>query len=229
MVDYELALRNALSATFPSAQVDGCYFHLCQAVMRAVQRLGYKEQYERVTTDPTTGQKTYTPTRIWIRRLMILAYIPTADVPDAFFSILDQMPPSLEIDDLLAYFQTTWIQGLTTSSGTGRAKFPPLSWNAYDRTHFHMNRTNNFVESWNKKFSTILGHSNPTIYNFITALQMEQSSTDGKHAAYLVGENPPKRKKDHSDKDRRIHRIVQTYHAYEDDVLNYLDLLRSVM
>ena len=69
MVDYELALRNALSETFLSAQVDGCYFHFCQAVMRAVQRLGYKEEYEKVSTDPTTGQNTYSPTRIWIRSL----------------------------------------------------------------------------------------------------------------------------------------------------------------
>ena len=32
MVDYELALRNTLSDTFSSSQVDGCYFHFCQAV-----------------------------------------------------------------------------------------------------------------------------------------------------------------------------------------------------
>ena len=138
------------------------------------------------------------------------------DKKDAFFTILDQIPDNLDIDEFLAYFQTTWIQGLTTASGTGRAKFPPLSWNAYD---FYMNRTNNFVESLNKRFSIVLGHSNPTIYNFISALQMEQSSTDGNIADYMVGEMPPRRKKTHSDKDRRIHSIVENYHTYEDDVL----------
>ncbi len=74
------------------------------------------------------------------------------------------------------------------------------------------------MESWNKKFSSILGHANPTIYNFIYALQMEQSSTDGKISAYMVGEMPPKRKKSYCDKDRRIHRIVENYHVYEDDI-----------
>ena len=34
MVDFEMALRNSLSQVFPSAVVDGCYFHFCQAVLR---------------------------------------------------------------------------------------------------------------------------------------------------------------------------------------------------
>jgi hypothetical protein len=103
-------------------------------------------------------------------------------------------------------------------------KFPPLSWNAYDR-HFYMNRTNNFVESWIKKSSIVLGHSNLTIYNFISALQMEQSSIDAQmdrlwptwfERCRLGGF----RKRSHSDKDRRIQCIVENYHTYENDVLS---------
>ena len=48
---------------------------------------------------------------------MILAFILTEDVIKAFFRILDDIPISLDIEDLLAYFQTTWIQGLSTASG----------------------------------------------------------------------------------------------------------------
>ena len=92
-----------------------------------------------------------------------------------------------------------------------------------------MNRTNNVVESWNKKFSALVGHANPTIYNFIAAVQMEQSSTDKKILANSLGEQPPKRKKANSDKDRRIFSIVKNYHSYEDDVLTYIDLLKSAM
>ena len=58
-----------------------------------------------------------------------------------------------------------------------------------------MNRTNNLMESWNKKFSTLLRHANPTTYNFIAVDQMEQSSTDRKISAYMIGKQPPKRKK----------------------------------
>ena len=69
------------------------------------------------------------------------------------------------------------------------------------------------VESWNKKFSALVGHTNPTIYNFIAvAVQMEQSSTDKKILENSLGEQPPKRKKANSDKDRTIISIVQNYH-----------------
>ena len=63
------------------------------------------------------------------------------------------------------------------------------------------------------------------------AVQMEQSSTDKKILANSLGEQPPKskRKKANSDKDRRIFSIVQNYHSYEDDVLTYIDLLKSAM
>ena len=42
MVNYVLALWNTLGASFPSASVDGCFFHFCQAVVKNVNRLGYK-------------------------------------------------------------------------------------------------------------------------------------------------------------------------------------------
>ena len=68
-----------------------------------------------------------------------------------------------------------------------------------------------------------------TIYNFIAAVQMEQSSTDGMISAYMIGGQPPKRMKANEDKDRRILSIVQNYHIYDDEVLTYIDLLKSDM
>ena len=56
-----------------------------------------------------------------------------------------------------------------------------------------MNRTYNVVESFNKRFREGFGHSNQTIWNFISAMQLEHSMTDTKHTAVLVGERPPKR------------------------------------
>ena len=88
-------------------------FHFCQAVMNAVKRMGYKEEYERVTTDPVTRQKVYTPIRTWVRGLMMLAIVPAREVRDSLFSLLDDMPDDLNNDDPLVYFQTTWIEGIS--------------------------------------------------------------------------------------------------------------------
>ena len=71
-MDFEQALRSYLSSTFPSALVDGCHFHFCQAVLRNLYSLGYKTQYETVTTNPVTGFKEHSLVHTWVRRLMML-------------------------------------------------------------------------------------------------------------------------------------------------------------
>ena len=45
LIDFEKAVMNVLSASYPSARVTGCYFHLCQSVVRKVNELGLKVDY----------------------------------------------------------------------------------------------------------------------------------------------------------------------------------------
>ena len=98
MVDFERGLRNALGSAFPFAKVDGCWFHAPQAVMRKVQNLGLKREYEYVNID-TNGNRSYKPMRIWIRRLMGLAFVPATDVASRFTELVEQMPENLQIDE----------------------------------------------------------------------------------------------------------------------------------
>ena len=224
MLDFEQALRSSLSSTFPSALVDGCHFHFCQAVLRNLYNLGYKTQYETVTTDPATGFKEHSLVHTWVRRLMMLAMVPVSDVPDAFAAIADSIPDTLDLDSFLGYFERTWVSGV---SGR-RARFPPETWNQSDRVETGMGRTNNFCESFNKTFSDVVGHSNPTIYNFISAVQLEQSSTEGKITSYRQGRQPPARKKRWVEKDAAIKRIVGNYHLYENRLMEFLDELAQL-
>ena len=135
----------------------------------------------------------YTPLRIWIRRLTGLAFIPVAKVVTAFGDLANQMPDNLPIDEFLDYFKSTWVVSTLIGKRVGRARFPPETWNVRTRRLSMINRTNNVVESFNKRFSEGFGHSNPTIWNFISAMQLEQSMTDTKQTAVLLGERPPKR------------------------------------
>ena len=59
MCDYERGLRNSLESNFPTAHIDGCFFHFPQALMRKIQSLGHKRQYERDSID-INGIRTYT-------------------------------------------------------------------------------------------------------------------------------------------------------------------------
>ena len=51
MTDFELALLKALGDEFPSANVDGCLFHFCQAVTRWAFEHGLKCEYVKVIRD----------------------------------------------------------------------------------------------------------------------------------------------------------------------------------
>ena len=58
------------------------------------------------------------------------------------------------------------------------------TWNQTDRVETDVNRTNNYCESFNKTVLDVVGHSNLTIYNFLSAFQLEQASTEGKISCY---------------------------------------------
>ena len=129
MSDFEKAIRKSLSQVFLSATVDSSYFHFCQTILRWVRENGLKTAYEAGTFDAAT--RTYTPTspvRVWICRFMQLTFLPVDLVASSFEQILELIPPNLELDDFLAYFQTTWIQGVTTARTSKPTRYPP-SWN----------------------------------------------------------------------------------------------------
>jgi len=71
LVDYEKAAINVFEMEFPRARIQGCFFHLCQAVMRHIQSAGLKERYE---TDPNFA--------LSMRHLTALAFVPVVEGQD---------------------------------------------------------------------------------------------------------------------------------------------------
>ena len=45
MFDFELAAINAVSETFPDADISGCFFHLTSTVWKKIQALGLQDHY----------------------------------------------------------------------------------------------------------------------------------------------------------------------------------------
>ena len=111
-------------------------------------------------------------------------------VPDVFNQLVEIIPNTVQIDPLLGYLERTGIVGLTRRA----ARYPPASWNQTDRVETNLNRTNNYCESFNKTFSSVVGRAHPTIYNFLSAVHLEQASTEGKINPYRRGVQPPKRR-----------------------------------
>ena len=86
---------------------------------------GLKKAYDAGTFDAATRTYTPSPVRVLIRRLMQLAFHPVDLVASSFEQILELIPSNLYLDDFLAYFQTTWIQGVTTARISKPSRFPP--------------------------------------------------------------------------------------------------------
>ncbi|CAM4741232.1 unnamed protein product [Rotaria magnacalcarata] len=81
MVDYERATINEIKKQFPSSNLSGCFFHLCQNVYHAVIRFGLKILYSE--NEDFSKQ---------IRSLPALALLPVPDVIPTFDEIKAQFP-----------------------------------------------------------------------------------------------------------------------------------------
>ena len=46
LVDFEKANMNAALLAFPEAEINGCYFHLCQSLVRKIHSVGLKSEFE---------------------------------------------------------------------------------------------------------------------------------------------------------------------------------------
>jgi len=99
----------------------------------------------------------------------------------------DNVPDGLE--ELLVYFDSTYISGTCRSircTTTGqqsslrlrlRRQTPqlPITWNVFDATVSHQQRTNNDTEAWNYAFAGQVGHSHPSLYRLIDNLRKDNA------------------------------------------------------
>ena len=96
ITDFEMAAIQAAGATFPNAVKSGCLFHLTQNIYRRVQNEGLQVRYE---TDANFA--------LQCRMIGALAFVPPADVTDAFDALVAHVPDVLL--PVLDYFEDNYI------------------------------------------------------------------------------------------------------------------------
>ncbi|KII61414.1 hypothetical protein RF11_12829 [Thelohanellus kitauei] len=131
LTDFETAAMSSFREAFPSATISGCYFHLCQSVLRKVNELGMKVDYE--SNDNL---------RIAVRCLAALAHVPLADVSEAFDLLAESMPRHEKMDELLSYFEHTYIRGRRVrgrEENYAPAPFPTHTWNKFESASIRNN------------------------------------------------------------------------------------------
>ncbi|KRX36271.1 hypothetical protein T05_11328 [Trichinella murrelli] len=148
--DFETALIPAIQGYFPNTQVQGCYFHFCQAVHRKVGELGLKTRYR---TEEQTKRK--------IRILLATAFLPVPQV-DTGVSLLEAGTTGT-LAALFQYFRQEWMTDERL----------PL-WNVHNVNI----RTNNHLEGWHNRLNRKAGKSHNGFYELLELLIAEQGVMD---------------------------------------------------
>jgi len=167
LLDFENAAISAFCTAYPNAAVKSCYFHLVQSVVRKVNEIGMKGDYE---SDDDL--------RIAVRCLPALAMVPSSDVVDAFLVLADNMPNHDKMPELLSYFEHTYVRlrgrrrpGLTENYDS--AIFPTDTWNHFETAGQGIAKTTNVVEGWHYGLQALFQCHHPTLFAFMKETEKE--------------------------------------------------------
>ena len=116
MIDFERASLNALKQNFPTAELQGCFFHFRQAIWRQIRGLGFQHRYQNEDEFA-----------VIMKQFRALAFLPAIDVIASYEELIDSLSDELVDDDFLHYFEKTWI-GLE-HHGRRRPLFSIELWN----------------------------------------------------------------------------------------------------
>ena len=142
--DFELALMQSLELSFPSASSNGRLYHFAQAIHRKLQSLGLQTEYQ------TNGSDTCK----FFCRVLALPFIVIRYVRMAWAGLKADEPQIQGINDLITYFEHTWLGG----------QFAPAKWNVYSEKS---PRTNNNLEGWHTKVQKVVGKNHLNIFEII--------------------------------------------------------------
>ncbi|CAF1279940.1 unnamed protein product [Didymodactylos carnosus] len=135
MLDFKQACINVFDASFPTVSLSGCYFHLRQSIHHKLQALGYRNQYQ---TDPVFAHN--------IHKIAALAFLEPSRMINGFDDLL--MDLGDDYQEILDYFEETYIGRLRPNHTRRRPMFCIDFWNMYNRTTQSSMRTNNTAEAY---------------------------------------------------------------------------------
>ena len=143
ITDFEPALQNALSETYPTARLTGCFFHLKQAMIKRIKKENLIGAYRN---DPAIKQ--------YLQSLMALGLLPPEEIVNTFNTVKDTMPADFngKLTRFTNYVERQWIR-----------KVGPQIISVYGRSV----RTNNFVEYFHSSLRTKFPNAHPNIFKYL--------------------------------------------------------------
>ncbi|CDW54901.1 MULE and FLYWCH domain containing protein [Trichuris trichiura] len=199
-LDFEQAAMNAATATFPSVQVYGCFFHFARRLKRQLSEQGLLSAYN---SDANLA--------IGARMIASLAFMPTEHLEEGITELSRVLQS--ELLPVLAWFENAYVGRAKESGGRDTPPFPPNVWSIYESMLTGRDRMNNFVEATHRRMRRIFGCNSPTIWRFIEGIRKIQTGGDVEYERYVAGVQPPRQRAQY-DRDRvRLYGLVETYRS----------------
>jgi hypothetical protein len=211
LLDFEKAAINAIRHVNGGITIKGCFFHLSSNVWKHIRENGHQPRYME---DPEFALN--------LRMICALAFLPPDVVVEGFESLCDLLREAYDdqIDDLLEYFEDTYIGRYRRNAPRRPAMFPIELWNMFHRTHDELPRTNNSIEGWHRGFQAQVSSCHPVFWKFLQILQNEESLKRVEIIQNLAGYHPEPQRRRYRDCNARILTIVDDY--ANRDRMNYL-------
>ena len=203
-VDFELAIHNAFKSSIdPHININGCFMHLCNNVLKRVQTLGHQAEYR--AEDEVL--------RRFVTQVESLAFLPPADLDEGVTVLREQAAEMQEgscrdaATEILDYFDRTYVTGsyraVRQPGRQGGLRmvyrrqpplYPPEKWSVFQRTLDGQDRTNNSSEGWNRAFGELIAHSSPTIWKCIRNLKLDETKVHTQCWACVTAGQPTQAK-----------------------------------
>ena len=162
LLDFEMAAINAFKAEFPASNVTCCYFHLAQAIIRKVGEVGLKVRFE-----------TEEEFQMLVKSLPALSFIPVDELTERFEQLAEAFPDETACNDLLAYFESTYVRGPRIGRQNRNPRYPPSLWNHYDDALVCAPKTTNCTEGFHNSLRSMFLCAHPTVWTLFNGLKRD--------------------------------------------------------
>ena len=149
---YQLTVNGEQFMIFDSGIGDHERMYTTFGYKKRIQHLGLQQRYN--------DDQEFS---LHVRMLCALAFLPPDDVVQGFEDFTDHIRINYqgEVDNLLEYFEDTYIGRHRRNAPRRTAMFPVVLWNMFHRTDEELPRTNNSVEGWHRSFQAHVSSSHP--------------------------------------------------------------------
>ena len=221
--DFELAISNAVSQVYPSADLRCCDVHFKRALRKNIQKFHLQGLYDNDSDF-----------QLFISHIWALALVPSCDVVKVWNEIIEPIVPDADDADrdvkniikFVAYFEKTWIGAPKYRSKDRR---PPMfshnKWSSFDAVKDGDDTTTNTCEGYNNAFSLSIPH-HAGVWTLVEQFRVEASMAQLKHRDAAVGGTGEQGRRRSLDKHARQEELRMLVNNYDDipleDYISYV-------